>query len=131
MKESDMGFTKINIEIGRLSKSNGKDVFQPVASTEVLVDTGATYTTISADILQRCDVTAQREVSLRLADGKIVKRPLGYAWLVVEGVRIHTPILFGEPEDPSLLGVIALEDANLTVDPVTRQLFKGTSYIQY
>lgn len=126
-----MGFTKIHVELGCLSKKNGKDVFQSVASMEALVDTGATYTTISADILKRCNVAAEREVSLRLADGKIIKRALGYVWLVVEGVRIHTPVLFGEPEDPSLLGVIALEDANLSVDPVTRQLFKGTSYIQY
>lgn len=126
-----MGFTKIQVHLGRMIRRNGSLAFEEVADQELLVDTGATYSTIPASVLQQCGVTSEREVSLRLADGRVVQRPLGYSWMVVEGVRIHTPILFGEPGDPSLLGVIALEDANLTVDPVTRQLLKGTSYIQY
>lgn len=126
-----MGFTKVKIEIGQAKHKNGSSIFKKVSDAEVLVDTGATYSTLPADLLKNCGVSSERSVSLRLADGRTVKRTMGYVWMVVEGIRIHTPVLFGEPDDPSLLGVIALEDANLSVDSVTRQLLKGTSYIQY
>lgn len=126
-----MGFTKVEIQSGRMVDRNGNIVFEGTARQEVLVDTGATYSTLPASFLRQCDIPAEREVSLRLADGRLVKRPLGYAWMVVEGIKIQTPVLFGEAGDPPLLGVIALEDANLSVDPVARQLLKGTAYIQY
>ena len=114
-----------------MEQKNGSHLFKKIKDAEVLVDTGATYSTLPADLLKNCGISSERDVSLRLADGRIVKRPIGYVWMEVEGVRIHTPCLFGESNDPNLLGVIALEDANLSVDPVTRQLLKGTSYIQY
>lgn len=126
-----MGFTRVDVELGRMSKANGALKFQAVDRQQLLVDTGATYSSLPSAVLTKCQSDPEREVSLQLADGRRVKRPLGYVWMVVEGVRIHTPVLFGESGDPALLGVIALEDANLTVDPVTCQLLKGTSYIQY
>lgn len=114
-----------------MEHKNGTPVFKKLGEEEVLVDAGATYSTLPAGLLKNCGIPSERRVSLRLADGRVVNRPVGYAWMEIEGVRIQTPCLFGEPDDPNLLGVIALEDANLTVDPVTRQLLKGTSYIQY
>ncbi len=126
-----MEFTRVQIGIGFIKQGNGKNQFQQKGEMEVLVDTGATYSTLPGDQLRSWGISPQREVSLRLADGRLIKRSLGYCGISLSGETIQTPVVFGEEGDPNLLGVIALEDANMTVDPVTKQLLHGTSYIQY
>ena len=37
-------------------------------------------------------------------------------------VYIHTPVIFAEPGEPSLLGVVSLEEAALAVDPLAGRL---------
>ena len=41
---------------------------------------------------------------------------------VCQGVEFPTPVIFAEAGEPSLLGVVSLEEAALAVDPVAGQL---------
>jgi predicted aspartyl protease len=130
-----MGHVHVMVAVGRLDASNGHAAFRTSAEVKALADTDATYCTVPADVLRGAGIVPLpapiSPVRLTLADGREIRRPLAYAWLQVEGRVIQTPVLFGEPEDPVLLGVLAMELANLAVDPVTRQILKRDAFPQY
>jgi predicted aspartyl protease len=76
---------------------------------ELLVDTGATYTVVSTATLKSIEVKPIRMVKLRLADGRVVEKPLGEIGIEVEGYRASaTPVIFGD-EDIFLLGSVTME----------------------
>lgn len=118
-----MGFTYARVGI-LISGSNG-----PLAK-ELLVDTGALYTVISGELLRAQGLSPLRREDSVLADGSVIKRDMGEARVELEGKRQHVPVIFGEPNDPELLGVTALEIFGLEVDPISRRL-KPARLIQY
>ena len=91
-------------------------------SIEVDVDTGSTYTALPRGMLQALGVPVTRTVPSRLADGSDKPVQVGYANIKLAGTEIITPVIFAEDGEPSLLGVISLEDALLAVDPVNNHL---------
>ena len=93
--------------------------FEPV---EVMVDTGATFTTVPADLLRRLGVNPQRTMQVRLADGSVINDQVCDTVIRLEGQTFFTPISFGREGEPNLLGVVALETALLAVDPVEQRL---------
>ena len=110
-----MGTVRITIEVG---SSLGEE-FQPL---DVVVDTGATFSQFPADLLRRLGVPVQRTLDSELADGRIEIVNVGETLIRVEGQQVTTPVIFAGTEEPSLLGVIALESALLAVDPVNKRL---------
>lgn len=90
-----------------------------------LVDSGATYTVVPADILNRLGIKPQREETFSLADGSIIKRKVGSALYEFEGKESAAPILFGEKGDSLLLGVFTLEALGLTLNPLSRTLHQA------
>ena len=111
----EMGTVITTIEVGDLQGRN----FQRV---EVEVDTGSTYTALPRGMLQALGVPVRRTISSRLADGSEQPVQVGYANVRLEGTEVITPVIFAEEGEPSLLGVITLEDALLAVDPVNNEL---------
>ena len=93
--------------------------FEPV---EVMVDTGATFTTVPADLLRRLGVNPQRTMQVPLADGSVINDQVCDTVIRLEGQTFFTPISFGREGEPNLLGVVALETALLAVDPVEQRL---------
>ena len=113
-----MGIFKIQVAVGLLE--NGRLVFPE--TVELLVDTGATYTTIPSKILQKLGVKPVGNISVKLADGKIVEKPYGGVWLNVSGRPVSVTVLFGEEKDLPILGATSLEQAGFGVDPVAKHL---------
>ena len=95
---------------------------QRFENLEVVVDTGATFSTIPRTMLERLGVPVERSAQSELADGSVAPVDVGRTIIRLEEKEFPTPVVFGEPAEPSLLGVIALEDALLAVDPVARRL---------
>jgi predicted aspartyl protease len=92
------------------------------AELELLVDTGATYTVIHALTLASLGVIPVRTVRLRLADGRVIERPLGEVGIEIEGYRASaTPAVFGD-EEVNLLGSVTMEQLGLAPDPVMKRL---------
>ena len=89
---------------------------------EVLVDTGATFTKVPRELLERLDVPVERSVLSELADGRTIPRDIGLTTIRLEGQELLTPVIFGESGERPLLGVIALEHALLDVDPTNKRL---------
>ena len=96
----------------------------PGVPASLVADTGATFTTLPASMLRSLGVEPERMMKVRLANGSVVKRSLGYAGLrlVRENLRLPlTPVVFGD-EGVYLLGAVSLEELSLAADPVHKKL---------
>ena len=89
---------------------------------EVEVDTGSTITAVPRELLQRLGVPVTRSVQATLADGSSAPVDVGETLIRLEGQEFHTFVIFAEEGEPSLLGVVTLEEALLAVDPVAGRL---------
>jgi predicted aspartyl protease len=88
----------------------------------VLVNTGAALSWVPADVLESLGIERYDTSRFRQADGTIIERWTGAAFIHVAGKRTSDDVVFGEPGDLVLLGSRSLEGLNLRVDPVTKQL---------
>ena len=110
-----MGTVTITVEIG---DPQGRD-FRPVVME---VDTGSTHTAIPRQLLQDLGVRVDRRRPSRLADGSIQPVDEGETRIRIAGMEFTTMVIFAEENEPSLLGVITLEEAHLGVDPLNGEL---------
>ena len=88
----------------------------------VLVDTGAELSWIPAEVLDALGVERYATWRFRQADGTILERWTGPAFIHVAGKRATDDVVFGESGDLILLGSRSLEGLNFRVDPLTKQL---------
>ena len=103
---------------------------QQFLDLEVVVDTGSTYTAVPRELLQRLEVPVMRLLPSETADGRIVPVDVGIATIRLEGLEFPTPVIFAEQGEPSLLGVVTLEEAALAVDPLAGRLIP-TNILRY
>lgn len=98
-------------------------------SLSLLVDTGATYTTLPLDIVEalRCEPIGARRV--RLGDGREEAWPVTSVMLRLADQEAPTLCLIGPCGGPSLLGAVTLEEFALGVDPIAQRLIPVTSYL--
>jgi len=90
---------------------------------EFLVDTGAQYTVVPKSVWQKLGLKPDREQKFSLADGKIISRPIGSAFVEFQGVKSSSPIVLGSSRDDYLLGVVTLENLGFAINPFTRELY--------
>ena len=88
----------------------------------VPVDTGAEVSWIPAATLESLGIERYKTWRFRQADGTILERWVGPAFVHVAGQRASDDVVFSEPGDLILLGAHTLEGLNFRIDPVTRQL---------
>ena len=110
-----MGTIKVTVGIGDPQGREFHDI-------EVTVGTGSTYTAVPRELLQRLGVPVQRSLPSETADGRIVPVDVGETTIRLEGLQFPTPVIFAEEGEPSLLGVVSLEEAALAVDPLRGRL---------
>ena len=90
---------------------------------DLLVDSRATYTVLRKDVWEYLGLKPKRKVTLILADGRRMERPLSEAILELPGHgEYHTPVILGEEGDENLLGTVTLEIFGLVLDPLRREL---------
>jgi clan AA aspartic protease len=89
---------------------------------ELLVDSGATYTVIPSNVLKSLEIEPIRLIRLRLADNRVIEKPLGEIGIEIEGYKVSaTPVVFGD-EEIYLLGSVTMEQLGLMPDPVHKKL---------
>ena len=110
-----MGTFRYSIEVGDPQGQRFEQV-------DALVDTGATYTTLPASVLQGLGVEPLRRSTFVLADGRRVERAVGQTWVRVDGQSAVRLVVFGEEGGDPLLGADTLEGLLLAVDPVGHRL---------
>jgi predicted aspartyl protease len=111
-----MGITVIEIEVANVSDPERTEL------VEFLVDSGATYSVVPSEILQRLEIRPLTEQSFRLANGEKITRRKGTALFRYEGRIGGADVVFGEPGDSNLLGAFTLEALGLALDPLRREL---------
>ena len=111
-----MGTVKVTIGVGDPQGRQFEDVV-------VVVDTRSTYTAVPRELLQRLGVPVERSLPSETADGRILPVDVGETTITrLEGLEFHTPVIFAEAGEPSLLGMVSLEEATLAVDPLAGRL---------
>ena len=95
---------------------------------KLLVDTGSTYTWVSATFLHALGVQPTERRRVLTIEGKTVERPTAEILITLEGRTLHTLCLFGEGGDLDVLGAYTLEGFGLAVDPVQRRLVPAILY---
>ena len=68
-----MGTFQYKVEIGDTQGERFEEI-------DALVDTGATYTSVPASLLERLGVDVHDKVSFILADGRQIERDVGQTW---------------------------------------------------
>ena len=89
---------------------------------EVTVDTGSTFTDIPRSLLESLNVPVARQATSRLADGSATIVDVGWTMIRLQDQVFPNRVTFAEENEPSLLGVVTLDEALLAVDPVGQRL---------
>ena len=110
-----VGTVKVTIAVGDPQRVRFEEL-------EVVVGTGAPYTQVSREVLERLGVPVWESVPSETADGRIIPADIGRTFIRLEGKEFPTTVLFAEEGEPSLLGMVALELALPAVDPVHERL---------
>lgn len=113
----DMGSFRVDIEV-----ENPVHPGERRTVRSVLVDTGAELSWVPADVLESLGIERYTTWRFRQADGTIIERWTGLAFVHVAGKRASDDIVFGEPGDLILLGSRTLEGLNFRIEPVTKRL---------
>ena len=96
---------------------------------DALVDTGATYTSVPRDVLQRLGVTPDEEANFILANGQSVRMDMAWVRTRLNGREPPTTVIIGDPGSNELLGAFTLEGYRPGVDSVNRQLAETPGYL--
>jgi predicted aspartyl protease len=88
------------------------------------VDTGALYSFIPEDCLERIQVEPSATRNLVFADGRREARLFGFCNFQIEGLEggIPCPVVFAPKGSLLLLGATALENFGVEADPVHKTL---------
>jgi len=113
----EMGTFRVDVEIENPARPGERRTLR-----SVLVDTGAELSWIPAELLESLGIERYTTWRFRQADGTILERRTGAAFIHVAGKRTSDDVVFGEPGDLVLLGSRTLEGLNYRIDPVTKRL---------
>ena len=89
---------------------------------DVMVDTGSEYNWVPSHTLDDLGVLPERVESFETADGRVLKRRVGFARIFAAGRSAITVVTFAEPDDMVLLGAVGLETLNLRIDLGRKEL---------
>jgi predicted aspartyl protease len=114
---SDMGSFRTVVEIANPSAPGERRLLE-----NVLVDTGAELSWFPGAVLEELGIRPIKVWHFRQANGTVLERWTGGAWVHVAGTMTLDEVVFGEPGDLVLLGARSLEGLNLRVEPVAKRL---------
>jgi clan AA aspartic protease len=111
-----MGITHITTTVWNLTKQGTP------YEADFLVDTGAIDCLVPRDKLMAAGVLPEGRAVYELADGQPVEFEYGFARVAFFGEETVAQIIFGAEGAEPILGVVALENTGVVVDPVTNTL---------
>ena len=111
-----MGLVFFDIDIANPARSED---FQ---TEHFLIDSGAVYSVVQRSVLEALGIRPHSRRTFTLANGDQIERELGDALFRYKEHRGAAPVIFGEPGDSNLLGVVTLEALGYVLDPLKREL---------
>lgn len=116
-----MGLTKVTVTVSNLSKS------KPGYEETFLVDTGSIDCMAPASGLIKAGIQKEGKDVYELANGEPVEYEYGFARIGFLGSETVAQIIFGPENTEPILGIVALENVGIAVDPVSRELKRMTA----
>jgi predicted aspartyl protease len=95
---------------------------------KLLVDTGSTYTWVSAVLLRRLGIDTTERRRIVTIEGVASERDLAEILVTLDDRTLHTVCLLGRARDLDVLGAYTLEGFGLAADPVQRRLVPAIVY---
>lgn len=111
-----MGVTYANVDLTDLTGTG------PAFSARFLVDTGALECLAARDELHKIGIVPIGRSEYELADGTAVELEYGFVRVKVLGMETVSHVTFGQAGVEPILGVVAMENLALIVDPRTQTL---------
>ena len=111
-----MGLTFLAIDIANPARS------EEFHTERFLVDSGAVYSVVQRPVLEALDIRPHSRRTFTLANGDQIERHLGDALFRYKEHQGAAPVIFGEPGDSNLLGIVTLEALGYVLDPLKREL---------
>ena len=102
--------------------ANHEDRSRSRVIPRLMVDTGSEYTWIAESALRDLGIKPEKTIQARMANGTVVERELGFAFILVGRFFTITQVVFAQRGDLLLLGAQTLEELNVRVDPNSKQL---------
>ncbi len=104
-------------------KANVINPEQPKKSQECefLVDSGAVYSVVPKSILKKLGIKPTSVQEFILANGEVIKKPIGNAYFEYANKIRAAPVVFGD-KGIFLLGATTIEALGMILDPIKRQL---------
>jgi len=112
-----MGLTHVTARISDLTGVTANPF-----EAEFLVDTGAIDCMAPSEKLHAAGVRKEGKRVYELANGQPIEYEYGFARVAFFGDETVVQVIFGPPDTEPILGVVALENTGVVVDPVTREL---------
>ena len=110
-----MGTFSCSMQLADMDGGEGREI-------EAEVDSSAAFTTVPARLLSELGIAPRGRKRFTQPDGRWIDRPFGQAWASINGESVVTVVLFGDDDDPAVLGSYTLEGLCLAVDPVGQRL---------
>lgn len=111
-----MGITHVTVQIRDLALTGSP------FEAEFMVDTGSLHCLAPASRLREAGVTPEGRQVYQLASGEPVEYEYGFARVSFMGDETVAHVIFGAEDAEPLLGVVALENTGLVVDPANQTL---------
>jgi clan AA aspartic protease len=113
--ERTMGAFYVTIEVGDAQGSRFESV-------RVLADTGAAWTWIPKEILDRLGHKPTRKRRLQTADNRVIERDATFVPVRIGDETNPTLCIFGDSGSIPLLGATTMQEFSLAPDPVKEEL---------
>jgi len=88
---------------------------------EFLVESGAVYSVVPQNILKKLGIKPTSLQEFILANGEVLKKPMGNAYFEYEDKIRAAPVVFGD-KGIFLLGATTIEALGMILDPIRREL---------
>jgi clan AA aspartic protease len=111
-----MGLTHVTVTVADLARQGTP------YEANFLVDTGVIDCLAPADRLEAADVKREGKRVYELAHGDPIELEFGFARVSFSGSETVAQVIFGPPDAEPILGVVALENTGIVVDPVTNTI---------
>jgi clan AA aspartic protease len=106
-----MGTFRVDVTVGNLADRERS------LTLPLLVDTGATYTTLPREVADALGLEPIETRRVRLADGREDLWPMAAIFVRIDGREVPSLAWIGPPGGAALLGAVTLNEFALTVDP--------------
>ena len=116
-----MGTTHVTVAVSDLAKTK-----KPYEAT-FLVDTGAIDCMAPKSRLTKAGIRSEGKDVYELANGQPVEYEYGFARITFMGSETVVQIILGPEDIEPILGVVALENVGIAVDPVSKTLKRMTA----